>query len=81
MYKYHRGIRVDMENIKHFKSVEFFAVFYNIILEIAQKGDSSFLGNWWELYVQVEPLYIGQMAVCLVHAVTGIFIVNNTLWK
>lgn len=51
------------DNFKHFTSVaQFFAMFYYIMLEIPQKGGSSFQGNWWELYIQAEPLYIGQVA-------------------
>lgn len=49
------------------------------MLEIPQKGGSSFQGNWWELCIQGEPPCISQVAACLVHAITGIFNVNKTL--
>lgn len=49
------------------------------MLEIPQKGGSSFQENWWELCVEAEPLYVSQVAACLVHAITHIFNVNKTL--
>lgn len=52
-------------------------MFYYIMLEIPQKGGSSFQGNWWELYIQAEPFYIGQVAACLVHAITDLFNVKH----
>lgn len=51
----------------------------SIMLEIPQKGGSSFQENWWELCVEAEPLYVSQVAACLVHAITDIFNVNKTL--